>query len=122
MSRSLATAITPMAFYETVMARSYETLVDPATKVDVHAGMVAAGRLQALLDSRADRPDPARMLAELNRVIEAVRSTVPRPMWAQIVRKLDHTDREPLDVDTDGLDEADDGFDPTEFAEGDDEL
>ena len=39
----MATAITPMAFYETVMVKGYETLVDPDTKVDVNTGMIAAG-------------------------------------------------------------------------------
>jgi hypothetical protein len=44
---AVATAITPMAFYETVMVKGYETLVDSDTKVDVSTGMIAAGRLQA---------------------------------------------------------------------------
>src|SRR6478736_2589066 len=48
----VATALTPIAFFETVMVRSYETLVDSNTKVDVNTGMVAAGRLQSLVDSR----------------------------------------------------------------------
>ena len=39
----VATAITPIAFFETVMGKSYETLVDSNTKVDVNTGMVAAG-------------------------------------------------------------------------------
>ena len=38
----VATAITPMAFYETVMVKGYETLVDPGTRVDVNTGMIAA--------------------------------------------------------------------------------
>ena len=38
----VATAITPMAFLETVMVKSYENLVDPDTKVDVSTGMIAA--------------------------------------------------------------------------------
>ncbi len=45
--QGVATAITPMAFYETVMAKGYETLVDSDTTVDVNAGMIAAARLQA---------------------------------------------------------------------------
>jgi hypothetical protein len=49
----VATAITPIAFLETVMVKSYETLVDPDTKVDVSTGMIAAGRLQAMIESRA---------------------------------------------------------------------
>ena len=52
----VATAITPMAFYETVMVKGYETLVDSGTEVDVSTGMIAAGRLQALIDSRAGGP------------------------------------------------------------------
>src|SRR6478672_5084004 len=51
--KGVATAITPMAFYETVMVKGYETLVDPDTKVDVSTAMIAAGRLQALIESRA---------------------------------------------------------------------
>ena len=48
----VATALTPIAFFETVMVKSYETLVDSDTKVDVNTGIVAAGRLQSLIDSR----------------------------------------------------------------------
>ena len=51
-AEGVATAITPIAFFETVMVKSYETLVDSDTKVDVSTGMVAAGRLQSLVDSR----------------------------------------------------------------------
>ena len=53
----VATAITPIAFFETVMVKSYENLVDSDTKVDVHTGMIAAGRLQSLNDSRDDGRD-----------------------------------------------------------------
>ena len=37
----VATALTPIAFFETVMVKSYETLVDSDTKVDVHTGILA---------------------------------------------------------------------------------
>jgi hypothetical protein len=50
---AVATAITSMAFYETVMAEGYATLVDPDTHVDVSTAMIAAGRLQNLIESRA---------------------------------------------------------------------
>ena len=49
----VATAITPMAFHETVMVKGYENLVDSGTRVDVSTGMVAAGRLRSLTKSRA---------------------------------------------------------------------
>ena len=38
----VATALTPIAFFETVMVKSYETLVDSDTRVDVNTGIVAA--------------------------------------------------------------------------------
>ena len=39
------------------MVKGYETLVDSDTRVDVNTGMIAAGRLQALIDSRAGNPN-----------------------------------------------------------------
>ena len=45
----VATALTPIAFFETFMAKSCETLVDSDTRVDVNTGIVAATRLQAVI-------------------------------------------------------------------------
>ena len=122
--KGVATAITPMAFYETVMVKGYETLVDSDTKVDVNTGMIAACRLQALIDSRAGQPDMAHIMVQVTHIIEAVKSTVPRELWGEIVRKLDQLEKHPgsPDVETKTCDEADDGYDPIEFAEEDDEL
>ena len=53
---AVATAITPMAFFETVMVKGYETLVDPDTRIDVNTGMIAAVRLQALMNPRPAVP------------------------------------------------------------------
>jgi hypothetical protein len=61
----VATAITPIAFYETVMVKGYETLVDSDTKVDVSTGMIAAVRLQALIDSRVGQPDMADVMVQV---------------------------------------------------------
>ena len=68
----VATAITPMAFYETVMVKGYETLVDSGTWVDVNTGMIAAGRLQALIDSRAGGTRIADLMVQMGRIIDAV--------------------------------------------------
>ena len=120
----VATAITPMAFLETVMVMGYQTLVDPDTKVDVKTGMIAACRLQALIDSRAGQPDMADIMVQMNHIIEAVKSTVPRELWGEIVRKLDQLEQhsKALDGETEALDEADDAYDPTEFIDEDDEF
>ena len=60
------------------------------------------------------------MRLQLNRIIDAVKCTVPQQMWGVIAEKLDQP--EPLDVEADAFDEADDAYDPTEFADIDDEL
>jgi len=88
----VATAITPMAFYETVMAKGYETLVDPDTKVDVNTGMIAAGRLQALIESRASGTSMVDMRLKMDRIIRAIHSSVPEELWPEILRKLDGDD------------------------------
>ena len=49
-------ALTPLAFFETIMVKSYETLVDSNTRVDVNTGIVAASRLQAVIGSRELQP------------------------------------------------------------------
>jgi hypothetical protein len=121
----VGTAITPIAFLETVMVKSYETLVDSETKVDVNTGMVAAGRLQSLIESRDHNIDIAELRVQLDQIGEAVRSVVPQSMWAAIVAKLEQLEQHSgaLDVGTDGFDDADDEpFDPLEFADEDDEF
>ena len=68
--------------------------------------------------------EPRKIIATFNQIIGAVRSTVPVEMWGEIVRKLDQVEQhsESLDVGTDAYDEADDAFDPIEFADEDDEF
>ena len=119
----VATAITPIAFYETVMAKSYENLVDSETKVDVHTGIVAAGRLQSLMDSGDDGRELLRLKVQLSVICNAVKSIVPQEMWDEIADKLEEFEPHPeaLDVGTDSFDD-DEPFDPTEFAEDDDEF
>ena len=85
----MATAITPIAFFETVMVKSYETLVDSDTKVDVNTGIVAAGRLQSLIDSRDYDHELLVMKVQLAQICDAVKSTVPQEMWGEIIEKLD---------------------------------
>ncbi len=119
----VATAITPIAFYETVMVKSYETLVDSDTKVDVHTGIVAAGRLQSLIDSGDDGRELLRLKVQLGWICNAVKSTVPQEMWGEIVEKLEEFEQHPeaLDVGTDSFDDDDEPFDPTEFIDEDDD-
>jgi hypothetical protein len=121
----VATAITPIAFFETVMVKSYENLVDSDTKVDVNTGIVAAGRLQSLMNTSDYDRELLVMKVQLGQISEAVRSAVPESMWGAIVEKLEEMEQHPgpVDVEADDFDDADeDPYDPTEFAEDDDEF
>ena len=106
------------------MVKSYETLVDSDTKVDVNTGIVAAGRLQSLIDSRDSSRDMLVMKVQLGRLCDVVKSTVPQSMWGEIVEKLEELEQHPdaFDIGTDSFDDADDEpYDPTEFMDKDDD-
>ncbi len=121
----VGTALTPIAFFETVMVKSYENLVDSDTKVDVNTGIVAAGRLQSLMDSKDYGREIAELRFQLGKIGEAVKSTVPQEMWAAIVEKLEELEQHSgaLGAVEDGFDNADDDpYDPTEFIDDDDEF
>ena len=106
------------------MVKGYETLVDSETKVDVNTGMLAA--------RAASVPDRVRGQQHRHRRDEGPAGPdyrrgalcCPDVDVGEIVRKLDQAEQHPesIDVGTDALGEADDAYDPTEFAEEDDEL
>jgi hypothetical protein len=84
----VATAITPMALLETVMVKGYQTVVDPDTNVDLKTAMLAACRLQELIDSREGEPDIVGMRVEMGRIIEVVRTFVPSERWPEVQAAL----------------------------------
>jgi len=92
----------------------------------VHTGIVAAGRLQSLIDSRDYGRDVLVMKVQLGQICDAVRSTVPQEMWGEIIEKLDEAEQhqEALSVGSrNSFDDADDEpYDPTEFTDEDDEF
>ena len=119
----VATALTPLAFYEVVMAKAFSTLVDDGTEVSVETGLRAAEKLQSVFDGRERGTDVLELKVQLGRIGEAVRSVVPESMWADIVEKLEEMEQDSAapDVGTDCVDD-DDPFDPTEFIDEDDEF
>ena len=86
--------------------------------------MLAAGRLQSLIDSKDCTRDLLVMRVQLGQICDAVKSTVPQEMWGEIVEKLEEPEQHPaaLDVGTDSFDDDDDApFDPTEFIDDEDD-
>jgi hypothetical protein len=78
----------------------------------------------SVLDGREQGTNVAEIIVKVDRIIAAVKSSVPQSMWGEITRKLNGAEqhRGSLDVETKAIDQADDVYDPTEFAEEDDEL
>ena len=95
-----------MAFYETVMVKGYETLVDPDTQVDLSTGMIAADRLQALIESRASGTSVVQLIAQLDRIIRAIHDSVPEELWDEILHKIDGP--VPADIATEDIEGCDD--------------
>jgi hypothetical protein len=119
----VATALTPLAFYEVAMNKAFRALVDDRTEVSVETGLRAAEKLQSVLDGRERGTDVLELKVQLGRIGEAVRAVVPQEMWAAIVEKLEELEQhsQALDVGTDSFDD-DDPYDPTEFIDEDDEF
>ena len=95
-----------MAFLETVMVKGYETLVDSDTKVDVSTGMIAAARLQAMIESRASGTSMVQIIAQMDRIIRAIHDSVPEELWEEILHKIDGPVA--VDIPTDRIEDCDD--------------
>ena len=100
--------------------KGYETLVDSDTKIDVNTGMIAAGRLQALIESRASGTSIADLMVQMDHIIRAIHSSVPEELWPEILRKIDG----PVAADTpadeiEDCDDREDEYDPVESPQAD---
>lgn len=86
------TALTPLAFFEAVMTRSFENLADDKADVSVQAGLSAAAHLQQAAASSSDGMEIARIMVQMDQVINAVREIVPKDMWHLIAERLEGTE------------------------------
>jgi hypothetical protein len=77
----VTTAIAPLALLETIMVRGYETLVDEGTTVSYRDGMEAALKLNEIARKDEGAMDCARILADMGRIIEVVRTFIPSERW-----------------------------------------
>jgi hypothetical protein len=84
----VATALTPVAFYECVMNDVFRRFVDGDVDVSVDTGLRAAEKLQALIDARAGQAEMAGMRVEMGRVIDVVRTFIPAERWPDVQSAL----------------------------------
>jgi len=89
---------------------------------------VVPGELVELGGRRSDDPPRSRasgtsiadLMVQMDRIIDAIHSTVPEELWPEILRKIDG----PVAADTpadefEDCDQAEDGYDPVESAQAD---
>jgi hypothetical protein len=84
----VATAITPLAVLETIVVKGYQTLVDELTTVSYRDGMEAALKLNEIARKDESSMDRARLLADMGRTIEVVRTFIPAEMWPDVQAAL----------------------------------
>jgi hypothetical protein len=104
----VATALTPLAYFEIMMNIAFRNVVDDDTEVSVDTGLRAAEKLQFFLDRRDQGDEIAQMRGQVNQIVDAVKSVVPERMWGDIVEKLDQPQRHPDAIDTEIEDFDDD--------------
>ncbi len=66
------------------MVKGYQTLVDERTSVSYRDGMEAALKLNEIARKDEGAIDRARMLAEMGRIIEVVRTFIPAERWPDV--------------------------------------
>lgn len=91
----LGTALTPAAFFEAVVQKAHQQLVEDRTEVGVQAGLTAAVKLQELASQSVENHSVAEMMIQTDQIIRAVREAVPEDLWPAIVERLEAEDNHP---------------------------
>jgi hypothetical protein len=71
-----------------LMVKGYETLVDELTTVSYRDAMEAALKLNEIARKDEGAMDRARMLADMGRIIEVVRTFIPAERWPDVQAAL----------------------------------
>lgn len=77
-----------LALLDTVIQKSYENLMNPYTVVGVRDGITAAKERAEIERKSVGQLENEKMLAQINQIILAVKSTVPMDMWDTILNRL----------------------------------
>ena len=82
----VATALTPLAFFDILMNKAFRSLVHDDAEVSVETGLRAAEKLQSVLDKRDQGDEIADMRRQVNMITAAVKSVVPKSVGARLSR------------------------------------
>ncbi|QGJ94946.1 helix-turn-helix DNA binding domain protein [Gordonia phage Stormageddon] len=108
-------ALTPLAYLEVMMYKGYESMVDTDTVINPVDGARAAEKLAQLTREINDQSgDMADTMVKFERLVEAVKSSVPERYWQIILDALDDTQggygSNVLDAEVEEIEAA--GYDP----------
>ena len=123
LENGVGTAVTHLAYLDTMIAKGYETLVNEDTVISPRDGLDAAMKRNELVRLDAGAVEQARMMAEMDRVISIVKEVCTPEQLAIMSSKLNR-DSAPAPAPTPVMAQRvndNDVFDPTEdFDELDD--
>ncbi|MGE5693889.1 MAG: hypothetical protein ACM4D3_01230 [Candidatus Sericytochromatia bacterium] len=85
----VATAITPMAFFEIVMVKGFQDLVDENTVVHHRDGARAAAKVHELTNQDAGVQDIAEIYLKQQRIIDTMLEVVPEQYHDEILARLE---------------------------------
>ena len=70
--------------------------------MDVNTGVIAAGGLQSLIDSKDYGHDLLVLKVQMGKIGQAVRSVSAESMWGEIVEELEELEQQPEALDVEG--------------------
>lgn len=115
--QGIGTAITHLAYLDTMIAKGYETLINEETVVSYRDGLEASSRRDQLTRENAGAVEQARIMAEMDRVIAVVKEVCTPEQLAIMGARLNDNPNGPMPVMSQRPipeEEDDDAYDPDE--------
>lgn len=114
--QGIGTAITHLAYLDTMIAKGYETLIKEDTVVSYKDGLEASSKRDQLVRENAGAVEQARIMAEMDRVIAVVREVCTPEQLAIMGARLNNDPDIPVPVMSQRPvpEDDDEGFDPDE--------
>ena len=92
--------LTALAYHETIMTKGWEDLIRPTTNVSWELGAKSADKVYEMTRKDAGLQEQAELIAQINRIIMAIQTTVPERYHAPILAALEGRQVElPLEVE-----------------------
>lgn len=110
--RAVGTAVTHLAYLDTMIVKGYQTLVSEDTVVSYRDGLDAVMKRNELTRKDAGAVEQARMMAEMDRVIAVVKEVCTPEQLAIMGARLNGDKPAPMPVTVHRV--ADDPYDPDE--------